>query len=254
MIRAFCFLLLFFVFLPANAGLPDQLELEFSFNYGELSLGKVTKKLVRGKDGVYYHTSWTRPTGLARALSQVEWLEEGSFNIVDQDIRPQMFSETRRGDKRAYSHQVIFDWLKSRLLFNNGQQSSLPQGTQDQGSFLYLFMLRSFVVSGEQYLNITDGKSLKFYKFIYAGKEMLQTPFGRLETLVLQRLPSQPLLSGTACRNLDGQDAVSLRKCIDPNDDFTVWLLPSKDNVPVKIRKRKNNDSFILLLKSVKGL
>jgi hypothetical protein len=252
MMRIFCFLFLFFPFIPAGAGLPDQLELEYSLNYGELSIGKVTKKLLRQKDGLYYHTSWSRPSGVAKVLTQAEWLEEGWFNVIGQDVRPRTFSETRRGDKKAYYRKVIFDWPKARLVFNNGQPSSLPPGSQDQGSFLYLFMLRSFANLSEQSMPITDGKTLKFYKFIYAGKEILETPFGKLETTVLQRLPSDPG-SEPSCRNINVQDPANLQKCVDPADDFTVWLLPDKYNIPAKIRKRKNNDNFTLVLKSAGG-
>ncbi len=250
--RLLYFLFLFFPFASATAGLPDQMELEYSFNYGELPIGKVTKKLLRGKDGLYYHTTWTRATGLVRALTQVEWLEEGWFKLVGQDIQPQSFSETRKGDKKAYYRNVVFDWPKARLIFNNGQQSALPPGSQDQGSFLYLFMLRSFANLGAQSMPITDGETLNFYKFIYAGKEILETPFGKLEAAILQRLPSEPA-SEPSCRNINGQDPVNLRKCIDPADDFTVWLLPDKYNIAAKVRKRKNNQSFTLLLKSAGG-
>jgi hypothetical protein len=252
MTRLLYFLLLFFPFTSATAGLPDQMELEYAFNYGDLSIGKVTKKLLREKDGLYHHTTWTRASGVARMLTQAEWLEEGWFKLVGQDLRPQTFSETRKGDKKAYYRNVIFDWPKARLVFNNGQQSALPSGSQDQASFLYSFMLRSFANLGEQSVPITDGKTLKFYKFVYAGKEILETPFGKLETAVLQRLPSDPG-SEPSCRNINGQDPVNLRKCIDPADDFTVWLLPDKNNIPVKVRKRKNKDNFTLVLKSAGG-
>lgn len=238
--------------MPAQATeLPTRLHLEYTFSYGNLQVGKVTKTLQRDGD-VYRHTMWTRPTGLARALTSVEWYEEGEFELDGRALRPQTFVEDRKGDKRAYHRAVTFDWDKRVLRFADGRQSPLPADAQDQSSILYWFMLNPLPPTDGIQVPITNGKDVNPYTFVFRGTEKLATPFGALDTIVIERLAPRQVQRERACAGLDERPRPADCAQQKADDDFLVWLAPSKGNIPVKLRKRKNNQVLTLVLDSAR--
>lgn len=236
--------------LGAATTLPARLHLEYTFSYGSLKVGKVTKTLQR-EGNLYRHTMWTRPTGFARALTSVEWYEEGQFELNGRELRPRRFLEDRKGDKRAYHRAVTFDWDKRLLRFTDGRQSPLPADIQDQSSILYWFMLHPLPPADGRSVPITNGKDVNPYTFVFRGTEILETPFGALDTVVIERLAPRQVQRERACAGVQERPrpADCDRKA---DDDFLVWLAPSKGNIPVKMRKRKNNQVLTLVLDSAR--
>ncbi|MBI3570250.1 MAG: DUF3108 domain-containing protein [Gammaproteobacteria bacterium] len=229
--------------------LPEKLELEYGLTRSGIGVGDVSRTLQRRADGSYVHTMWTRPTGLARLLTQTEWHEEGEFIVQGTDVLPQRFSETRTGDKRAYEHRLLFDREKSLLLFGNARSQPLPRDIQDQGSVIYALMLNPLVHAGERILPTTDGKDVEMYHFIYQGKESLPTLFGTRETVILRRVSQKQFEREQRCRTQTKPDA----DCKEP-DDFTLWLLPEKCYVPVKLERRRKDETTTMTLREARGL
>lgn len=229
--------------------LPARLELEYSLSRGNMEIGEVSRRLERRPDGGYVHSMWTRSTGFARLLTKTEWREEGEFIVQGAEVLPQRFSETRSGDKRAYEHRVTFDQIKSLITFDKKPPQPLPRGLQDQGSIIYALMLMPQLQSGERLLPQTDGKEIETYRFSYQGKESLLTPFGNRETIVIRRVSQTRLERERECRahNLKEPD------CTQP-DDFTYWLLPEKRYVPVKLERRRKDETTTMILREARGL
>ncbi len=229
--------------------LPEKLELEYSLTRSGIGVGEVSRTLQRRADGSHVHTMWTRPTGLARLLAQTEWREEGEFTVQGTDVLPRRFSETRTGDKRAYERRVTFDRTKSLLLFGNAPSQPLPRDIQDQGSVIYALMLNPLVQAGERILPTTDGKDVEMYHFIYQGKESLPTLFGAREVVVVRRISQKQFEREQRCRAQTKPDA----DCKEP-DDFTLWLLPEKCHVPVKLERRRKDETTTMTLREARGL
>lgn len=145
--------------------LPERLGLEYDLTRNGIGIGEVSRTLQRRADGSYVHTMQTRPTGLARLLTQAEWREEGEFVVQGTEVLPQRFSEIRTGDKRAYEHRLRFDRENSRLVFGNTRPQPLPRDVQDQGSAIYALMLNPLTQGGERILPLTDGKDIETYRF-----------------------------------------------------------------------------------------
>ena len=246
-----CFLALFFACsieaFAANT-LPERLVLEYTLTHGRMEAGEVTRKLYRQSSGNYVHTMWTRPTGFAKLLASAEWHEEGEFAVQRQEVRPLRFSEKRSGDKRAYDYRVTFNWQKSQLVFNTREPRPLPKNIQDQSSVLYALMLNPMNQPGERLLPVTNGKDVDTYKFIYAGRETLQTPFGKSETIIVRRVAPKQLDEEQQCR------AQSKKPSDCPPDDFTYWLAPEKNFVAVKMQKRRKDETSTMVLRQMKGL
>ncbi len=230
----------------ADNALPPRLELEYDLTRNGIGIGEVNRTLQRRADSSYVHTMWTRPTGLARLLTQTEWREEGEFIVQGTDVLPQRFSETRAGDKRAYEHRVTFDRAKSLLLFGNAPSQPLPRDTQDQSSAIYALMLNPLTQAGERILPLTDGKDVEMYYFIYQGKESLSTPFGTHATVVIRRVSQKQFEREQRCRTQTKPDA----DCKEP-DDFTLWLAPAKGYVPVKLERRRKDETTTMMLRKL---
>jgi hypothetical protein len=233
----------------AAATLPEKLELEYDLTRNGIGIGEVSRTLQRRTNGSYVHTMWTRPTGLARLLTQTEWREEGEFIVQGTDVLPRRFSETRTGDKRAYEHRVAFNREKSLLLFSNAASQPLPRDVQDQSSAIYALMLNPIAQTGEHILPLTDGKDIETYRFIYQGKESLPTLFGAHEAVVIRRVSQKQFEHEQRCRTQTKPDA----DCKEP-DDFTLWLLPEKCYVPVKLERRRKDETTTMALRAARGL
>jgi len=230
----------------AATTLPEKLELEYDLTRNGIGIGEVNRTLQHRADGSYLHTMWTRPTGLARLLTQTEWREEGEFIVQGADVLPRHFSETRTGDKRAYEHRVAFNREKSMLLFGNAASQPLPRDIQDQSSAIYALMLNPIAQAGERILPLTDGKNIETYRFIYQGKESLPTPFGTHETVVIRRVSQRQFEREQRCRTQTKPDA----DCKEP-DDFTLWLAPAKGYVPVKLKRRRKDETTTMILRKL---
>lgn len=232
----------------AASTLPERLVLEYTLTHGRMDVGEVTRKLYRQGSGNYVHTMWTRSTGFAKLLTSSEWHEEGEFAVQGQEVRPLRFSEKRSGDKRAYDHSVVFNWQKSKLTFNSRDPHPLPKSLQDQSSVLYALMLNPMNRPSERVIPITNGKDIDAYKFIYVGRETLQAPFGKSETIVIRRVAPGQLEEEQRCRTQSKKPD----ECYP--DDFTYWLAPEKSFVAVKMQKRRKDEVSTMVLRAIRGL
>lgn len=235
-------------FAASAAELPARLNLEYSFSYEGIELGRASKQLRREADGRYRHSVWVRPTGMARALTSVSWHEEGEFEVRGKEVRPLRFKETRKGDKRAYEHEVVFDYGKGKLKFLGGETVPLVPGTQDQGTIVYEMMLDPLTQPGRRDVTVTNGHEVEPYQLVYVGTETLRTPVGRIDTILIKRLSANQIERERECR------AKQRTEDDCPLDDFLVWIAPSKQYVAVKLQKRKKQQTMTLVLRAIEGL
>lgn len=210
--------------------LPAPLELHYVLRYGGLTVGRVTKTLTREADGTYVHRSRSRPEGMARLFTGVEWFEEGRFEVAQGRVRPLSFLEYRVGADKSHRHLATFDWKAGQIHYSNGQVVPLPPDTQDQGSLLYAFMLHPPAPGSEQTIHISGGKKLNRYRYAQTGGETLKTALGILQTSIIKRQP--------------------LKK---DDEEFRIWLAPTRGNLPVRIQTIKRGEPTTLELESMSG-
>lgn len=228
--------------------LPAQLTLEYSLSRNDHEIGAVTRTLERNTDGRYVHTLWMRATGLTGLVYRTEWRENGIFAVEDRDVLPQRFTETRTGDKRAYEHGVAFDRTRMLLVFGRLQQKPLPPGVQDQGSLVYALMLKPLTAPGERTVAVTDGKDVDTYMLVYRGRESVPTPLGQFETIVIRRITPKQLEQEARCL----REKLPEETCRP--DDFTFWLAPARHYAPVKLERRRKDETTTMVLREVRGL
>ncbi len=212
--------------------LPAPLELKYVLSYGDLTVGHVTKTLVREASGTYLQHSRSVPKGALRMFTTVEWFEEGRFEVVKGRIRPLSFLEYRVGADKPHRHSATFDWKAKVVRYAHGPVIALPPGTQDQGSILYALMLNPPPAGREQSVFVSTGKKLREYRYLEVGTETLKTIFGPLRTRIIER---RPLATDK------------------DRETFRVWLAPDRHNLPVRISTEKRGQNTTLELESVSG-
>jgi hypothetical protein len=214
----------------AGAPLPAPLELRYVLHYGALTAGQVTKTLKASSDGSYEHHTRSRPEGMARLFTQVEWIEEGRFDVVDGRVRPLRFLEYRIGADRSHRQEAVFDWAAHQIHYATGAVAAIVANTQDQGSLFFSLMLNPPTSPRPQPIAISGGKKLKTYEYRDAGQETLKTAFGALRTRIVERV------------GRGKKDEV-----------FRVWLATDHHNLPVRLSTLARGEDAVLDLEAATG-
>jgi Protein of unknown function (DUF3108) len=200
---------------PVSAvDLSGRIDMLYSVRSGAIE-GEVVEALeIRNENGArsYVISSEARAVGLS-ALVKPGSIVRGSGGIITrQGLQPGRFSD-RRSEKDPPS-VAIFDWRKRLLTLQhkgNEEQKILPPGTLDRLTTAYSFALTA--APADKMINVheTDGHTLTLLRYI-VGKEILDTPMGRIQTIVLTMQ--------------QGKDDKRARK---------IWLSPAHHMLPVRI-------------------
>jgi hypothetical protein len=174
---------------PAYAAdIPSRVDINYSIRSGSLE-GDVNDTVEIKKTNharSYSISSEGRAKGLL-ALTQPDSVVRDSEGIITAQglFRPSRFSD-QHGNRQP--KVAIFDWNNKLLTLQHKrgeEQKPLPADTQDKLSLPYSFMFSP--VPGKMVtLHETDGRRLEPVRYA-VGKETLDTPMGKLETIVLTK-------------------------------------------------------------------
>lgn len=167
---------------------PSQVDISYSVTSGSLEADMNDTLKITQENGERRYSLYSegKAKGLL-ALTQPDSLVRDSEGIITTQgtLRPERFSD-QHGNK--VPKVAIFDWGKKLITLQHKrgeEQKALPADAQDKLSLLYSFMFTS--APGKMVnLHETDGKHLE--PVCYAvSKETLDTPMGKLETIVLTK-------------------------------------------------------------------
>ena len=179
------------------ADLPARIDISYSMKASGLSAEVNDTLEIKRVNGVrnYAITSEARATGLLALLQRGHIVRTSQGVITDAGLQPLRFSDQR--DNKPYA-VAIFDWAKKLLTLQhegNETQKPLSANSQDRVSLLYTFIF--FPPTGKTVeLYETDGRGLSLFRYAVAGKETLDTPMGKLETVVLVKQQEKDDLRG----------------------------------------------------------
>lgn len=149
--------------------------------------------------------------------------QTSSGQIGPAGLVPEHFSDKGRGEKTA-----DFDFAAQQARFSSqAQPAAIGTGAQDRLSvFLQLSALlaaapQSYPPGTEITFTTVGSNDAERWTFRVQGLESLELPMGTLETLRLERLPRRP------------QD-----------QQAALWLAPTLDYLPVRIRLTQANGDF----------
>jgi hypothetical protein len=179
----------FSAFSACAADIPPRVDISYSVTSGSLEAEMNDTLEIRQENGArrYAISSEGRAKGLL-ALTQPDSVVRDSEGIITAKgtLRPERFSD-QHGAK--VPKVAIFDWSNKLLTLQHKrgeEKKPLPADALDRLSLLYSFMLFSPAPGKVINLHETDGRRLEVASYA-VGNETLDTPMGKLETIVLTK-------------------------------------------------------------------
>ena len=198
----------------AQAAAPQQMSLVYDLYRNGHKLGQVTDTLSRSGNR-YTLISETRAAGPLKMLWPGNIRLESTGVITPQGLRPMQFQHARSDAPHKLAIARL-DWTQRSIAYQYKGESwtvgGLQSGAQDQLSQVYQFMFTPRL-PGEFRLQVVSGRDLNDYRYARSEGGAIQTPLGALATQQYQRVGQKP-----------------------DEKSITVWVAPSRDNLPVQIR------------------
>lgn len=210
--------------------LPEELTLQYRVSLGSAELGSLSTRL-RRSGNVYQVDSRTQAEGLASILLGGDVTESCVFSVNANEVQTRNYEVTREG-KRGYRRSVKFDWHAGTIQFKGGDTRPLPKGyTLDNCSVPFAFMVGTRATFLDRMMHIVGGNRIRHFTNSSITEERLATPLGVLDSIRIEQ-----------------------QRYDRPDRTFTVWVAPSRGNLPVKIVERRPSRVTTMLLTSVSGL
>lgn len=193
---------------------PQQMSLVYDFYRNGHKLGQVTDTFSR--NGSHYTlTSETRASGPLKMLWPGTIHLESSGLVTPQGLRPTQFRHARSDAPKKLAI-AQFDWTQRSIAWqykgNTWQTDGLQDGAQDQLSQVYQFMFMPKLPENFS-LQVVSGRGLNDYDYEQSDGGVVETPLGTLPARLYQRVRQKP-----------------------DEKTITVWIAPTKQNLPVRVR------------------
>jgi hypothetical protein len=193
---------------------PHHLDLVYDLYRNGQKLGQVTDSFSRSGNR-YTLISETRASGPLKMLWPGNIRLESTGEVTRQGLHPTQFQHARSDapNKLATAH---FDWKQRDIAYQykgeTWRVSGLRDGAQDQLSQLYQFMFAPSLPA-DYSVQVVSGRDLNDYRYARSNGGAIQTPLGALATQQYQRITQKP-----------------------DEKAITVWIAPTRNNLPVQIR------------------
>ena len=224
MIRYLAFLLVC-TFAGAAAAQPAQkLSLTYDVSYNGVVAAELTEVIEH--DGKNFSlSSEGRGKGIGALLYRGAAKRACRGEITRDGLRPLEYRD-QRGDKPAV--MAKFDWIRHTLTQEHdgkNETTSMTLPLQDRLSFLYNFAFQpspDLKPGKEIKVTLTDGKGLTRFHYNVAGREMLKTPAGELETVRLVKQRDNEDDKGTEIWFASGRNYLPVRILLTDKDGVRI--------------------------------
>ena len=196
----------------ATAASPASVHATYDLFRDGFHIATVDERFVKNGDK-YEIVSATDPAGLLKKLVRAQVRVHSTGIVTKTGLRPQNFDYARLDDA-SKNVKAAFDWnaLKLRMAFEGREETAaLTPGTQDRLSIMYQFMFMPTEKLDSLSFPMTNGKKIEPYRYRLTGRETLETPMGKLNTLHLVK------------QREEGDNTVE------------VWLAAERSHIPVKV-------------------
>jgi len=209
------------VFAGASAAQPPhKVTLSYDVSYNGVVAAELTEVLEH--DGKSFSlSSEGRGKGIGALLYRGAAKRSCRGEVTSTGLRPLEFRD-QRGDKPAAVAR--FDWVRRSLTQEHdgkSETSDMVLPLQDRLSFLYNFAFQpapDLKQGKEIKLTLTDGKGLSHFHYTVAGREMLKTAAGELETVHLVKQRESKDDRGTELWFASGRDYLPVRILVIEKD------------------------------------
>jgi hypothetical protein len=211
-----------YVFTPEPEPLPYQyVETDFDIyvNDDQARAGKA--KIVYNETGHHYELKWAVEATGVLALFYPDVVQTSEGVVGDNGLRPEQYLY-RLGDRQDKTYLAKFNWLDNKVVMSSSKgekTAELTDKTQDLLSFMYQYMYAPPL--SDMHINITNGKKVAEYDYVFVGEETLELKFANVKTYHIKHF------------NADSDDKTEL------------WLAKDYHFVPVKIKKTEKDGTVI---------
>ena len=218
--------------LPAWATTPPQgFVARYELSLESMPLGETERRLEKLANGDYLYSTRTVATGVAAILMKDRISEQSRFRFIRGQFQPLEYQYNRNGGKKTKSSSAQFDWQARQAKGNhNGEawQLAIKPGVLDR--LLYQLAVTYDMQKQRKRFSyeIADRGELKTYDLTVAGNETLDTPYGRLPTVKLQR--------------------------IEGDYETSLWLAKGLVYLPVRIEHTEDGKRYRAELKALSGI
>lgn len=212
------FLLWILSFSVLATDIPSRIEITYAVttDIGQGEINEVMEITHAHGGHSYVINSEAQATGIFKLIEPDSIVRHSEGIITRQGLRPSRAYE-KRGKKEP--SLAVFDWKNHTVTLNHKgreTQEKLPEGTLDRLSMSYNYMFTSLPKHYiERHTTNSHNLQLSRYK---VTKEVINTPIGEMETIVLTRQ--------------EGKNSRLKRK---------LWLAPSNHMLPVRIVSVEDN-------------
>lgn len=203
----------------ATNGLPvTPYQARYEVYASGFSIGEGVIALTSAGPGIYQMSSDVRPNGLVALLASGRIHEQVSGEIRDGAIRPSQYERLLDTGRKSSSMQLRFDWPAGQVLArNDSEQATLPlsPGVVDPLSLQLVVMADLRRGQTPSQYSLVDKTEIKTYQIRNRGQETLDTPLGKLNTILInQYTPGKTRMT-------------------------TFWVAPDLQYLPVRIMQEK---------------
>ena len=202
-------------------------DAQFRVSRNSLPLGTMEIHLTFDDQGAYTYSSYTKPGQIIGWFISDRVHEISKGNYVDDRIVPLRYEYLQDNGKRKKQTELDFDWPADQVWTESeGQRWAQPLVANAHDKYSQQLALRIDLAKGEQEISyaVADGGKIKTYHYRVAGEDDIDLPYGRLKCLKVRR-----------------------SKESNP-PDYTIWVAPELDYLPVKIERQRSSGNFAIEL------
>ncbi len=217
-----------------SSHLPDALDIApFKMRYrvlrGGWHLGNATFTLRPAESGTWLFESNANASGIASLFVHSSFSEKSHFTLHAGELRPLRYRYTDSGNA-GHDESIEFDWVENLAYDTKDKKNhrvAIQPGILDRLSAqLFLSRQLSLGLKLPDTISIAKDGKIKHYHFKRKGKDLLATPAGDFDTVIVMR-----------------EDPKSKRRTI-------FWLAPKYQWLPVKIQQREPGKATITFVLS----
>ena len=203
----------------ANDGLPvPPYQARYEVYASGFSVGEATITLATTGPGAYQMTSDVRPNGLVALLASGRIHEQVSGAIREGAVQPRQYERLLDTGRKSDHMQLQFDWPAGQVQArHNADRVTLPltPGVVDPLSLQLVVMADLQRGRTPSQYSLLDRNEIKTYQIRNQGRETLDTPLGKLNTILInQYTPGKTRMT-------------------------TFWVAPDLYYLPVRIMQEK---------------
>ncbi|NVK88319.1 MAG: DUF3108 domain-containing protein [Gammaproteobacteria bacterium] len=198
---------------PAYQALLKPYQARYDIIDGDDKMGTASRTLKPTAEGRW---QLSQSTTIRKWYYKYFFEERSLFTINDQLIQPLDYhSITKRSFKDDRVIESQFDWQKNQELGRQNNSTwtlDLPNAVYDHLSYQLMVRLHATSDKRKQAIRVSYKGELTQYIFINEGSEEIETPLGKLKTVVWSQQPEY-----------------------QHGKSITMWLAPELGFVPIKI-------------------